>query len=261
MTELLQVFPNISILLLIMVRVSAFFVSVPLFSYRTIPQQVRIILAVALAWMMYYTFNIEPFEINGDYLLLILKEAIVGLMLGLAAAMIMSAVQIAGGFIDFQMGFAMANIIDPQTGTQSPLMGQFLNFLSLLLLLAINGHHLILDGIYYSYQFIPLEQFFPNFGEEGTALFIMKMFVAVFAIAFQMSAPIVATLFLVTLALGITGKTVPQMSIFVIGFPIKIAVGFLVLIVTMGVLVGVMKELIEYMIISLRDLMVILGGE
>ena len=261
MTELLQVFPNISILLLIMVRVSAFFVSVPLFSYRTIPQQVRIILAVALAWMMYYTFNIEPFEINGDYLLLILKEAIVGLMLGLAAAMIMSAVQIAGGFIDFQMGFAMANIIDPQTGTQSPLMGQFLNFLSLLLLLAINGHHLILDGIYYSYQFIPMEQFFPNFGEEGTVLFIMKMFVAVFAIAFQMSAPIVATLFLVTLALGITGKTVPQMSIFVIGFPIKIAVGFLVLIVTMGVLVGVMKELIEYMIISLRDLMVILGGE
>ena len=261
MTELLQVFPNISILLLILVRVSAFFVSVPLFSYRTIPQQVRIILAVALAWMMYYTFNIEPFEINGDYLLLILKEAIVGLMLGLAAAMIMSAVQIAGGFIDFQMGFAMANIIDPQTGTQSPLMGQFLNFLSLLLLLAINGHHLILDGIYYSYQFIPMEQFFPNFGEEGTVLFIMKMFVAVFAIAFQMSAPIVATLFLVTLALGITGKTVPQMSIFVIGFPIKIAVGFLVLIVTMGVLVGVMKELIEYMIISLRDLMVILGGE
>ncbi len=261
MTELLQVFPNITILLLILVRVSAFFVSVPLFSYRTIPQQVRIVLAVALAWMMYYTFDIEPFEINGEYILLILKEAIVGLMLGLAAAMVMSAVQIAGGFIDFQMGFAMANIIDPQTGAQSPLMGQFLNFLSLLLLLAINGHHLILDGIYYSYQFIPLEQFFPNFGEEGTVIFIMKMFVAVFAIAFQMSAPIVATLFLVTLALGITGKTVPQMSIFVIGFPIKIAVGFLVLIVTMGVLVGVMKELIEYMIISLRDLMVILGGE
>ena len=105
-----------------------------------------------------------------------------------------------------------------------------------------------------------MDQFFPNFGEEGTVLFIMKMFVSVFAIAFQMSAPIVATLFLVTLALGITGKTVPQMNIFVIGFPIKIAVGFLVLMVTMGVLVGVMKELIEFMIVSLRDLMVILGG-
>lgn len=107
---------------------------------------------------------------------------------------------------------------------------------------------------------MPMDQFFPNFGEEGTALFIIKIFVSVFAIAFQMSAPIVATLFLVTLALGITGKTVPQMNIFVIGFPIKIVVGFLVLMVTMAVLVGVMKELIEFMIISLRDLMVILGG-
>lgn len=258
---MLELLPNVSILLLILVRVSAFFVSIPLFSYRTIPPQVRIVLAVALAWMMYYTFDIEPFEINGDYILLVLKEAIVGLMLGLAASMVMSAVQIAGGFIDFQMGFAMANIIDPQTGAQAPLMGQFLNFLALLLLLAINGHHLILDGIYYSYQFMPMDQFFPSFGEEGTALYIIKMFVSVFAIAFQMSAPIVATLFLVTLALGITGKTVPQMNIFVIGFPIKIAVGFLVLIVTMGVLIGVMKELIEFMIYSLRDLMVILGGE
>lgn len=258
MTELL---PNISILLLIIARVSAFFVSVPLLSYRTIPPQVRIILAVALSWMMYYTFQIEPFEINGDYLLLVLKEVIIGLMLGLAASMVMSAIQIAGGFIDFQMGFAMANIIDPQTGAQSPLMGQFLNFIALLLLLAINGHHLLLDGIFYSYQFMPMDQLFPNFGEEMTVLFIIKMFVSVFAIAFQMSAPIVATLFLVTLALGITGKTVPQMNIFVIGFPIKIAVGFLVLVVTMGVLVGVMKDLIELMILSLRDLMVILGGE
>ena len=203
MTELL---PNISILLLIIVRVSAFFVSVPLFSYRTIPQQVRIILAIALAWMMYYTFNMDPIEINGEYFLLILKEAVVGLTLGLAATMVMSAVQIAGGFIDFQMGFAMANIIDPQTGAQSPLMGQFLNFLALLVLLAINGHHLLLDGIYYSYQFLPMDQFFPNFGKEATVIFITKLFVSVFAIAFQMSAPIVATLFLVTLALGITAN-------------------------------------------------------
>ncbi|MER1984774.1 MAG: flagellar biosynthetic protein FliR [Solibacillus sp.] len=257
MTELL---PNISILLLILVRVSTFFIALPLFSYRTIPQQVKIVLAVALAWMMYYTFNVEPFDMNGQYILLILKEAIVGLMLGLTAYIILSAVQIAGGFIDFQMGFAMANIIDPQTGAQSPLMGQFLNFLALMLLLAINGHHLLLDGIFYSYQFIPIDQLFPNFSSENTVEFIMRLFGSVFVVAFQLSAPIVATLFLVTLALGITGKTVPQMSIFVIGFPIKIAVGFFVLIITMGVMIEVMRDLIEFMIVSLRDLMVILGG-
>lgn len=256
-----ELVPKISVLLLIFVRVGAFFVSVPLFSYRTIPSQLKIGLALVLSWMMYYTFSIEAFTINGEYILLIIKEAVVGLTLGLAVYIVFSAVQIAGGFIDFQMGFAMANIVDPQTGAQSPLMGQFFNFLLLLVLLAINGHHLIMDGIFYSYQFMPIDQFFPHFGDENFAEMIIKLFAAVFAIAFQMSAPIVATLFLVTFALGITGKTVPQMNIFVVGFPIKIAIGFLVLVIMMGVMVEVMESVIEMAIIAMRNVMAILGGE
>lgn len=255
-----EIIPNLSVLLLIIVRVSAFFVSVPFFSYRTIPAQLKIALALLFSWMIYYTMNIEAIPIDGDYILLVLKEAIIGLVLGLTAYLITTAVQMAGGFIDFEMGFAMANVIDPQTGVNTPLMGQFFNFLLLFVLLAINGHHLILDGIYYSYQFMPINQLFPNFGDADFAEFVMKLIVTVFAIAFQMSAPIVATLFLVTLALGITAKTVPQLNIFVIGFAVKIAVGFLVLIVSMGVLIEVMEKLIEIMILSMRDLMQLLGG-
>ena len=257
---MVELVPKISVLLLIFVRVSAFFVTIPLFSYKTIPSQLKIVLAFVLSWMMYYTFSIEAFTINGDYLLLVLKEAIVGLVLGLVVYIVFSAVQIAGGFIDFQMGFAMANIVDPQTGAQSPLMGQFFNFLLLLVFLAINGHHLVLDGIFYSYQFMPIDQFFPKFGDAESVEYIMKLFVAVFAIAFQMSAPIIATLFLVTLALGITGKTVPQLNIFVVGFPIKIAVGFILLITMMGVMVEVMEKVIEMGIIGMRNLMIVLGG-
>ena len=257
---MVELVPKISVLLLIFVRVSAFFVTIPLFSYKTIPSQLKIVLAFVLSWMMYYTFSIEAFTINGDYLLLVLKEAIVGLVLGLVVYIVFSAVQIAGGFIDFQMGFAMANIVDPQTGAQSPLMGQFFNFLLLLVFLTINGHHLVLDGIFYSYQFMPMDQFFPKFGDAESIEYIMKLFVAVFAVAFQMSAPIVATLFLVTLALGITGKTVPQLNIFVVGFPIKIAVGFILLMTMMGVMVEVMEKVIEMGIIGMRNLMIVLGG-
>lgn len=257
---MVELIPKISVLLLIVVRVTTFFVAAPLFSYRAIPAQVKIFLGIVLAWMIYYTFPSAELAIDGTYLLLVLKEAVIGLMLGIVAFIIISAVQIAGGLIDFQMGFAMANVIDPQTGAQSPLMGQFFNFLALLVLLAINGHHLMLDGIYYSYQFMPYDQLFPAFGSENTVEFIMKLFAAVFIIAFQISAPIVGTLFLVTLALGITGKTVPQLNIFVIGFPIKIAVGFIVLIITMVFTVQIMQRLIELMIYSLRDIMVILGG-
>ena len=90
--------------------------------------------------------------------------------------------------------------------------------------------------------------------------FIMKTFAGVFAVAFQMSIPIVATLFLVDIALGITARTVPQLNIFVVGFPIKIGVTFIVLLVMMGVLLAVMQKVFEMMIIAMRDLMIILGG-
>ncbi len=188
-----------------------------------------------------------------------MKEALVGLLLGLVGYIIMSAIQIAGSFIDFQMGFAIANIIDPQTGAQSPLIGQFFNMLAFLLLLAINGHHMILDGIYYSYQFLPMDQF-PSFTNDSFPQFIITTFTAVFAIAFQMAAPVVATLFLVDLALGITAKTVPQLNIFVVGFPIKIGVSFLVLFTMMAVMIQVIQKLITIMIYGMRDLMAILGG-
>lgn len=257
MTELI---PKVSILLLIFARVASFFVTIPLFSYRTIPSQMKIGFALILSWMMYYTFQMEPLAIDGYYILLVLKEVIIGICLGLIVYIVFSAVQIAGSFIDFQMGFAMANIIDPQTGASSPITGQFFNFLLLLTLLTINGHHLILDGIFYSYQFLPMEKLFPAFDQENTVEYVAKLFVAVFAVAFQMAAPVIATLFLVTLALGITGKTVPQLNIFVVGFPIKIAVGFIVIIVSMGVLVQVMRDLIEMGVLAMRNLMVVLGG-
>ncbi len=255
-----ELIPTFTTYLLILTRVSAFFVTVPLFSYRAIPTVHRIILAALLAWMMTYAVDLTEVAIDGEYIFLLLKEAIIGLFIGILAYIIMSVIQIAGGFIDFQMGFAVANIIDPQTGAQSPLLGQFFNSMAMLLLLALDGHHLLLDGIFYSYEFLPIDGNWPAFGSEQVGEFIVTTFVASFAIAFQMSIPIVATLFLVDIALGITARTVPQLNIFVVGFPIKITVSFLVLSIMMAVMVGVMQKLFEFMIVSMRDLMVLLGG-
>ncbi len=252
--------PSLAAYLLILTRVTAFFVTAPLFSYRAIPTTQRIIFGALLAWMLVYTIEVPVLEIDGTFILLVMKEAVTGLAIGIIAFIIMSAIQIAGGFIDFQMGFAIANVIDPQTGAQSPLLGQFFNSLAILLLLALNGHHMILDGIFYSYQFIPMDQLWPVLGEERLIEFVVRTFATSFAIAFQMAIPIVATLFLVDLALGITARAVPQMNIFVIGFPIKIGVSFMVLAIMMGVMVQMMKKLFEVMIIAMRDLMVLLGG-
>lgn len=255
-----ELYPRLTILLLIVVRVSAFFVTMPLFSHRTIPAMHRIGFAVLISWMMYYTMDVEPFDINGEYIMLIIKEAIVGLFIGLVAYIVLSAIQIAGNFIDFQMGFAMANVIDPQTGAQSPLMGQYLYTLSLLMLLYLDGHHLILDGIFYSYQFVPMDQLGLGLGEPIAPELIMKAFAATFVIAFQIASPIVATLFLVDVALGIVARTAPQFNIFVIGFPIKITVAFVVLFILMGVTFQVIQRLFDLMFVVMRDIMTVIGG-
>lgn len=256
MIELLPEFPAF---LLVFVRVASFFVMAPLFSYRTIPARLKIGLGFFLAWIIVYTMDAPVMEIDGAYFLLILKEALVGIGIGFVAYLVLSAVQIAGGFIDFQMGFAIANVIDPQTGAQSPLMGQYFYIISLLFLLSANGHHLLLDGIYYSYQFIPMDAWLP-LGMESFGEFIIKAFSSVFIIAIQMALPIVGSLFLVDVALGIMARTVPQLNVFVVGLPLKIGVSFLVMLTVMTILISVVSSLFEHMFVVMRGFMELLGG-
>ena len=124
----MNLIPSLTAYLLILTRITAFFVTVPLFSYRSIPATQRIIFGALLAWMLVYTIDVPDLDIDGAYLLLVMKEAMIGLFIGIIAFIVMSAIQIAGGFIDFQMGFAIANVIDPQTGAQSPLTRPILQF-------------------------------------------------------------------------------------------------------------------------------------
>lgn len=255
-----EIIPQFPAFLLVFARVATFFVTMPIFSYRTIPAAHRIGLSFFLAWIMYYTIDTPVFEIDGSYFLLIIKEVLVGLLTGFVAFMILSAVQIAGGFIDFQMGFAIANVIDPQTGVQSPLMGQYLYTISLLFLLGANGHHLLLDGIFYSYQFIPIDQVGIPFGDENMLKFVVKAFNQAFIIAFQMSIPVVGSLFLVDVALGIIARTVPQLNIFVVGMPVKIIVSFIVLMIVMGMMMVVLQHLFDFLIVTMRGLMQLIGG-
>src|SRR5690625_7629160 len=119
---------SIPIFLLIFVRVIAFFVTLPLFSYRTIPMPFKIGFSFFLALTMFYTVDASGVQVDEMYIFLLIKEIIVGLLIGLIAYMILSAVQITGGFIDFQMSFAIANVMDLQTGEQCPLMSQYFYF-------------------------------------------------------------------------------------------------------------------------------------
>lgn len=246
-------------LLLIIARLAGFFMMTPFFSYRTIPMTVRVGLVVMLAWMMFFAIDIPVFLLNGQFFILLLKEVTVGLMIGLLAYIILSTVQIAGGFIDFQMGFAIANIVDPQTGAQSPIIGQYFYIFALLFLVATNAHHLLLDGIYYSYEFIGFYDMLPV-GNESFPTFIIDSFAYMFMLAFQMAIPVVGSLFLVDIALGMIARTVPQVNVFVVGLPLKFMVAFLMILIFLGFYIMLLRNLFETMFELMRQLMQLLGG-
>lgn len=247
------------VFLLIFARVLSFFIIMPLFSYRTIPTHFKVGFSLFLALVVYYTVDHSNFVLDETYVFLFLKEILVGVLIGLIAYIILSAVQIAGGFIDFQMGFAIANVVDPQTGAQSPIIGQYFYIIALLFLLTVNGHHLIIDGIVHSYQFVSMDTFIP-FADESIVSYVITVFNQMFLIAFQISIPIVGCLFLVDVALGIIARTVPQLNVFVVGLPLKIFVSFVALLFFMSLYVVLVKKLFEFMFETMRGLMQLFGG-
>jgi flagellar biosynthetic protein FliR len=250
---------SIPVFLLVLVRVAAFFVTLPLFSYRTIPNQFKIGIAFFLTFIMFTNIDVSSVNIEGIYFFLLLKEAAVGLLIGLIAYIIIAAIQIAGGFIDFQMGFAIANVMDPQTGAQSPLTGQYFYIIALLFLLSVDGHHLLIDGVFYSYATVPIDQFIP-FHNEGIVEFVIDAFNKMFLIAFQMAIPIVGCLFLVDVALGIIARAVPQLNVFVVGLPIKIFVSFVAILFYLSLYMLLVRLLFSTMFETMRGLMQLFGG-
>ncbi|MDQ0299147.1 flagellar biosynthetic protein FliR [Salibacterium salarium] len=251
---------QLPVYLLVLIRVLAFFTSMPLFSYRNIPTQFKVGLGAFFAFIIVFTIDAPTLEIDSTYILLIFKEMLVGLSIGLLAGIMIYAVQVAGMFLDIALGFLVANVIDPQTGAQSPLMGGFLYMFTLLFLLAVDGHHLIMDGIYYSYEFIPLEQLTLPFGEEAIAYHVLRAFSTMFTIAFQMAFPVVGCLFLADLALGMMSRAVPQMNVFVVGLPLKLFVGLPLLAVTLPGFFMAVDHLFDEMFDAMRTLMEMLGG-
>lgn len=243
--------------LLIFCRITAFFAVAPIFSFRSMPNTFKVGLAVFVSLLITSAMGTQDTVImNGEYILLIVREILIGLLLGFTAYLLFTVVQVAGSFIDIQMGFGIVNVIDPMTGAQSPIMGNFKFFIAILLFLSVNGHHYLLLSIMKSYDWVPMDnRIFTKIADGTISSFIIDTFVQMFYLAFQMAAPMVATLFLVDVALGVLARTVPQFNVFVVGMPIKIAVGFILLILIIPSLLYLFNDLFTTMLDALQRLM------
>lgn len=258
MDTLLQSLP---VFLLIFCRITAFFVVVPVFSSQGVPTTFKIGISFFVA-LVVFSANGTGITIPQDfsYILLIMREVLIGLLLGFIGYLMFMAIQTAGSFIDIQIGFGIANVIDPMTGTSAPILGNFKYMIALLMFLSMNGHHHLLDAIVYSYKWIPMNNdLFLRMVDGSLSEFLVRTFAQSFVLAFQMSAPLVTALFLTDVGLAFLARTAPQYNVFVIGVPLKIIIGLALLLVLMPGLAVLFQNLFEIMFESMENLLGLMG--
>ncbi|MEO2076759.1 MAG: flagellar biosynthetic protein FliR [Bacillus sp. (in: firmicutes)] len=251
---------DLPLFLLIFVRISSFFITVPIFMSKTIPAPFKIGLSFFMAVIVTIATEQNAVEaFSAQYLVLIVKESLVGLGLGFIASILFYAIQLAGTFIDLQSGFAMGAVFDPQSGTNVNLTGRFKNALATLLLFSVNGHHLFIRGILESYRWIRVDALVPALMDGRVSTLLLETFKNSFVIAFLLAAPIVFTLFLVDLVLGIIGKTSPQINLMVVGFSLKIGIYYLILFLAVPSFFLLLQTLFTQMFSSIENMIRIMG--
>jgi len=230
------------IFLVVTSRVAGFIGAIPvLFSTQT-PGRIKTALVFTISLTLFplmekfipqVSFSPVPF------LMLIIAELLLGLLLGLVARLIFTAVEFGATVIGYQMGFAAANVFDPQSERQVALISQFQNVFAILIFLAINGHHLFLRLAVQSYEFLPPG----NFNISGKAIpFLMEQAAHMFILGVQFSAPVLTVLLLSGLILGVMARVFPQLNVFLISFPINIGTAFVVIALTLNIVATIIRQ-------------------
>ena len=213
----------------ILIRVAGIVVAIPAFSSRTVPLHVRIGLLIGLTVILLpiVSDQIRPLTISFPQVVpLLFTEFMVGIVLGFAISFVMNAFIIAGELIGIQMGINLISALDPIAGGQVPILGQFMGLLGMLIFLAIDGHHMMFEALVASFQLVPpMHVHFSGFLVES----VLKLGLGMFVLALKVGAPVMTAVFIVTLGMGILGRTIPQLNVMLNNVPITIGVGLLVL--------------------------------
>lgn len=259
METLLQSFP---VFLLVFCRITAFFVVSPVFSSRGVPSQFKVGIALFVSLLIYLIKGTTIKIPDGTemYMLLVIREIMIGLLLGFIAYLMFMVIQTAGSFIDIQIGLGIATVFDPMTGASAPLIGNFKYMFAMLIFLSMNGHHYLLQSVLYSYDWIPMDSDIASQIMNGSLSdFLLRTFSNSFLIAFQMSAPIVVAMFLTDVGLGFLARSAPQFNIFVIGVPVKIIVGLFLLMLLAPSFAFIFEHLFQEMFQAMQGLLQVLG--
>ena len=214
----------LEVFLLVMVRISAMVYIMPFFGDRSIPVKVKIAISFFLAVLVGNTVDYNAVSYTGviGYSILVVKEAITGLLIGMAANLSLYILDFSGHMLSLELGLSMATEFDPTSNMQSTVISNFLKYSFMLMFLVTDMHYYLIDALYGSFETIPIGGMVPNGGVVSS---MVKYITDYFVIGFRIILPVFSCILVINVVLGILARIAPQMNMFVIGMQLKIFVG------------------------------------
>lgn len=221
---------NLEFYLLILIRIASFILAAPIFSFHTIPVKVKLVISVLLSLVVIQAVPVVKLEYVGilGYSVLVLKESIVGLVLGFMCNICMYIVSFAGQLMDIEMGLSMAMIFDPLTNNQVTVTGNMYSYFVMLIMVVTNMHHYILRAIVDTFKYFNIGEAVYNGLLPQMAVEFMANY---FMIGFRIVLPMFACMLVINVVLGVLSRAAPQMNMFVVGLQLKVLVGILLLLI------------------------------
>src|SRR5262245_15770478 len=231
--------------MLVFARIGTMLMLLPGLGELSMPVRVRLTVALVLAAVLLplhrdaYALDLRSF---GPLLAMLGEEMFIGAVLGLTVRLLIASLQVAGSVVAQQLGLGFVTAVDPTQGQQNVLVGNFLTLLGVTLIFATDLHHLVIAALDDSYTlFQPGEM--PLIGD--VAALTTRTVAAAFKIGVQISAPFVVFGLLFNVGLGVLSRLMPQMQVYFVGMPLSIIIGFLILLLVLGAMMGVFLGTVE----------------
>ena len=215
----------------------------PLLSNRMVPTRIRLAVGLAVAMAVIPALPPMP-SVPADSwmaLALLAHQALIGIAIGFMMRLFFAAIDIAGEMIGLQMGLSFAVFFNPQTGGQSSVLAEFLGLLALLVFLALDGHLMLIKVLVVSFEWLPVGA--PT--DSDAWMLIVRYATVMFTSGVLLALPMVATLLITNIALGVLTRSAPQLNLFAVGFPVTLSVGFVVLLVSLSAFAPLVRRLFE----------------
>jgi len=236
---------KIELFILALMRIATIVFLLPMFSQNSVPATVKAAISLLLTILVYPQMPLVGFAIANSpvfFFMIVLEQVFIGIMIGFAASFLWYFIVMGGEWIARDIGL-MQGTMNPFTEFQSDIFSIILTILLIILFLASGGHYFFIRVLFESFQYIPIGNFV--WDTRNFAAILILLSCSSFVVAFQFAAPIMGAIFLCTVSLGLMNRVMPQLQVWILGIPIKVFIGVLVLIYSMPLMVQIFNANFE----------------